>query len=167
VRGGNDGQQQGNGALQPAGQSLLQVNHLAVARCASGAHDHLQAERPIILFHHFPIAVPLNTLHGVQFTVQRLAHRLVQHRSAQRLDGKDAQRHGYRDEQQDGTDHAALKDPRPCLLSRNGAEAKLRIPMNSSTCSSHAIHLSERSDASVTIIPSSGRHGQGRIDLAP
>jgi hypothetical protein len=44
---------------------------------------------------------------------------------------------------------------------------QLRIPMKSSTCSGHAVHLSERSDASVIIIPSSGRHEQGRIDLAP
>jgi inorganic pyrophosphatase len=43
----------------------------------------------------------------------------------------------------------------------------VRIPMKSTTCSSHAVHLSERSDASEIIIPSSGRHGQGRIDLAP
>jgi hypothetical protein len=43
----------------------------------------------------------------------------------------------------------------------------VRIPMKSSTSSGHAVHLSERSDASMIIIPSSGRHGQGRIDLAP
>ena len=41
----------------------------------------------------------------------------------------------------------------------------LRIPMKSSTSSGHAVHLSERSDASEIIIPSSGRHGQGRIDF--
>jgi hypothetical protein len=42
----------------------------------------------------------------------------------------------------------------------------VRRPMKSSTSSGHAVHLSERSDASEIIIPSSGRHGQGRIDFA-
>jgi hypothetical protein len=47
------------------------------------------------------------------------------------------------------------------------ADVKMRIPMKTTTCSGHAVHLSERSDASEIIIPSSGRHGQGRIDFAP
>jgi uridine phosphorylase len=42
----------------------------------------------------------------------------------------------------------------------------LRIPVKSSTSSGDAVHPSERSDASMNIIPSSGRHGQGRVDLA-
>jgi hypothetical protein len=41
------------------------------------------------------------------------------------------------------------------------------IPMKSSTSSGHVVHLSERSDASEYIVPSGGRHGQGRMDLAP
>jgi hypothetical protein len=48
----------------------------------------------------------------------------------------------------------------------NYDKAKVRRPMKSSTSSGHAVHLSERSDASEIIIPSSGRHGQGRIDFA-
>jgi len=43
----------------------------------------------------------------------------------------------------------------------------LRIPMKSSTSSGHVVHQSERSDASVPIIHSSGRHGQGGVGLAP
>jgi hypothetical protein len=39
--------------------------------------------------------------------------------------------------------------------------------MKSSTSSGDAVHLSKRSDASVNIIHSSGRHRQGRVDLAP
>jgi hypothetical protein len=42
----------------------------------------------------------------------------------------------------------------------------VRIPVKSSTSSGDAVHPSERSDASMNIIPSSGRHGQGRVDLA-
>ena len=43
----------------------------------------------------------------------------------------------------------------------------VRGPMKLATSSGHAVHSSERSDASEIIVPSSGRHGQGRIDLAP
>jgi hypothetical protein len=42
----------------------------------------------------------------------------------------------------------------------------VHIPVKSSTSSGDAVHPSERSDASMTIIPSSGRHRQGRVDLA-
>jgi predicted GTPase len=52
------------------------------------------------------------------------------------------------------------------LLRLNGTPL-VRIPMKSSTSSGDAVHLSGRSDASISIIQSSGRHGQGRIDLAP
>ena len=45
-------------------------------------------------------------------------------------------------------------------------EQEMRIPMKSSTSSGHVVHQSERSDASVSIIPSSGRHGQRGVDLA-
>jgi hypothetical protein len=38
--------------------------------------------------------------------------------------------------------------------------------MKSSTSSGHGVHQSERSDASENIIHSSGRHGQGGVDLA-
>jgi hypothetical protein len=44
---------------------------------------------------------------------------------------------------------------------------QVRIPTKSSRSSGHAVHLSERSDASTRIIPLSGRHGQRRIGLAP
>jgi hypothetical protein len=47
-----------------------------------------------------------------------------------------------------------------------GLEA-LRIPMKSSTSSGHVVHPAERSDASVHIIHSSGRHGQGGIGFTP
>jgi hypothetical protein len=43
---------------------------------------------------------------------------------------------------------------------------QMRIPVKSSTSSDDAVHPSERSDASMNIIPSNGRHGQGRVDLA-
>ena len=43
----------------------------------------------------------------------------------------------------------------------------MRIPMKTSMSSGDVVHLSKRSDASISIIQSSGRHGQGRIDLAP
>jgi len=43
----------------------------------------------------------------------------------------------------------------------------MRIPVKSSTSSGHVVHQSERSDASVNIIQSSGRHGQGGAGLAP
>ncbi len=42
---------------------------------------------------------------------------------------------------------------------------RLRIPMKSSTSSEYVDHQSERSDASVNIIHSSGRHSQGGVDL--
>jgi len=51
--------------------------------------------------------------------------------------------------------------------SDNPTAMQMRNPMKSSRSSGDAVHLSERSDASMSIIPSSGRHGQGRIDLAP
>ena len=41
----------------------------------------------------------------------------------------------------------------------------VRIPMKSSTSSGHVDHQSERSDAGVNIIHSSGRHGQVRVEL--
>jgi hypothetical protein len=42
----------------------------------------------------------------------------------------------------------------------------VRRPMESSRSSGHAVHQSERSDASEIIIPSSGRHEQGRDRLS-
>jgi hypothetical protein len=50
-------------------------------------------------------------------------------------------------------------------LKSNGTT--MRRPMKSSTSSGHAVHPSERSDASMMIVPSGGRHGQGRMGLAP
>ena len=49
----------------------------------------------------------------------------------------------------------------------DGCLSLLRIPIKSSTSSGHVVHQSERSDASVNIIHSSGRHGQRGVDLAP
>ena len=55
------------------------------------------------------------------------------------------------------TEKSCLKPPSALLpISRS-----LRTPMKSPRSSGDAVHLSEQCDASVSIIPSSGRHGQG------
>jgi hypothetical protein len=52
------------------------------------------------------------------------------------------------------------------LLRESGFQ-QVRIPMKSTTSSGHVVHPAERSDASVHIIHSSGRHGQGGVGFAP
>jgi len=55
------------------------------------------------------------------------------------------------------TEKSCLKPPSALLpISRS-----LRTPMKSPRSSGDAVHLSEQCDTSVSIIPSSGRHGQG------
>jgi hypothetical protein len=49
--------------------------------------------------------------------------------------------------------------------SENGKTGILRIPMKSSMCSGHAVHLSERSDASKIIIPQVVGMGKGESVL--
>jgi len=43
---------------------------------------------------------------------------------------------------------------------------ELRIPVMSSIDSGHVVHPRDRSGASIDIIQSSGRHGQGRTEFA-